>query len=75
MGGSYFKFVEPCGDVGGYLPQMLEEAASELGNSHQFLAISTWRTSHHGELQNAIGFIKREMKREMLDRYQAQVNK
>jgi len=30
LGGSYYKHDEPLGDVHGYLPQMLEEAASKL---------------------------------------------
>jgi hypothetical protein len=30
LGGSYYKPEEPLGDVHGYLPQMLEEAAEEL---------------------------------------------
>lgn len=30
LGGSYFKHNEPCGDVHGYLPQMLSAAAEKL---------------------------------------------
>lgn len=30
LGGSYFQADEPIGDVHGYLPQMLKEAAEEL---------------------------------------------
>lgn len=30
LGGSYFKHDEPCGDIHGYLPQMLLEAVESL---------------------------------------------
>lgn len=62
MCGHYRKDDEPLDDLGGYLPQMLEEAAMEL-------VTLTPPDSHlRRELTNALSFLKQEMQ----DRYDAQ---
>ena len=38
LGGSYFEPDEPCADIHGYLPQMVEEAVEELDAELQRLA-------------------------------------
>lgn len=63
MGGHYLEYGEkPDGDIGGYLPQMLEEAAEELKPEVE--------SNFHlrSDVLTAIDFLRQEMK----DRYEAQ---
>lgn len=64
LGGSYFKHGESCGEVGGYLPQMLEEAAQDL--EKQCAAVGAVDTVI--QAQNASNFLCRLMR----DRYDDQ---
>lgn len=61
LGGCYFKDDEPIDDLHGYLPQKLEEAASEL---HGQVPDSNVKD----QLSHAIAMLKQEM----TDRWQAQ---
>jgi hypothetical protein len=58
LGGHYLKDGEPLGDLGGYLPQMLEEAARELAGQLEMPR----DTVLAGQLADAIALIKGEMR-------------
>lgn len=64
LGGSYFKQDEPCDDVHGYLPQMLEESTEELIH-HPKVEVGS---PLHMQLLRALEFLRKEMD----DRYKAQ---
>lgn len=55
LGGSYFADDQPTGDIGGYLPQMLEEAAADLRKN-----IPVREAYDHLDL--AILFLRQEMR-------------
>lgn len=61
LGGSYYQYDEPLDDVHGYLPQMLEEAATEL---YDEINIGDLKV----QLSGVITFLKNEMR----ERYDAQ---
>lgn len=62
MCGHYRKDDEPLDDLGGYLPQMLEEAANEL------VKLTPPDSHLRAELTNALSLLTQEMR----DRYDAQ---
>jgi hypothetical protein len=59
LGGCYMAHDEAVGDCHGYLPQMLEEAASELLS---LAPVGDWRSPLRSEIENAIAFLSGEMK-------------
>lgn len=67
LGSSYFRPDEPTGELHGYLPQMLDEAAEEL---QQVLAWKGDPLAHAAELNGARAWLKAEMHR----RYEEHMN-
>lgn len=65
LGGSYFKEDEPLDDIGGYLPQMLKEAAIELRDRRD----PAMPHSQMLQLNAVVEFLTQEMR----DRYNQQM--
>ena|SRR5688572_16656156 len=65
LGGSYFKPDEKCGDVHGYLPQMLLEASEDLRLQSPI--------EHGSPLDMALGHVAIFLNAEMRNRYNEQM--
>lgn len=72
MGGTWMEPDEEIGDIGGYLPQMLEDAAAnlkmEIGDQ---AGVSSYRIRITDQLDAVIAFLKNEMRM----RYDAQMKR